>query len=116
MKNKCKYYHTRKKTQYTYHPITGSPISHDIDVGVCWGTREADECNCGGDRHECDFYPEVREKAIQEEDNLIVTYDCCAPDVPTLCVARREGNKVKVLNTIQGDKAFEVYKYLIGEK
>lgn len=32
----------------------------------CWGTRERDECSCGGDRTKCDFYPEVREKALQE--------------------------------------------------
>lgn len=30
---------------------------------VCWGTREKDECNCGGDRFKCTFYPEIRNKA-----------------------------------------------------
>ena len=29
----------------------------------CNGTRERDECDCGGDRIKCDFYPNVREKA-----------------------------------------------------
>lgn len=60
--NKCNCYHTQKKTRYTYNPITGSPIAHDVEVGVCWGTKETDECNCGGDRTQCDFYPEVRKK------------------------------------------------------
>ena len=32
----------------------------------CWGTKERDECSCGGDRTKCDFYPEVREKALKE--------------------------------------------------
>ena len=32
----------------------------------CFGTREREECTCGGDRSKCDFYPEVREKARRE--------------------------------------------------
>lgn len=117
MKSKCDCYHIESKRRYTYHPITGEPISHDDRVGVCWGTKEIDECSCGGDRTKCNFYPEVREKAKKEQkedDSLIVTYDSCPPDVPTLCVARQEGNKVKILNTIQGDVAFGIYEYLKG--
>ena len=30
----------------------------------CNGTREQDYCTCGGDRSKCDFYEDVREKAI----------------------------------------------------
>ena len=63
---KCDCYHTQPKTRYTYNPITGQPIAHDIEVGVCWGTKETDECSCNGDRTKCDFYPEVRKKARKE--------------------------------------------------
>ena len=63
MINKCDCYHIEKKRQYTYHPITGDPIGHDVYVGVCWGTKECEECSCGGDKIQCDFYPEVRKKA-----------------------------------------------------
>lgn len=69
MKNKCKCYHTQKETRYTYHPLSGCPIPHIIDKGVCWGTKEADECNCGGDETQCDFYPEVRKKAREKQKN-----------------------------------------------
>lgn len=48
------------------------------------------------------------------EDCLIITYDCCPPDAATLCVARQEGGKVRVLNTIYGDEAFGIYHYLTG--
>ena len=48
------------------------------------------------------------------EDSLIITYDNCPPDVPTLMIARRERNKIRVLNTIQGDEAYGMYHYLIG--
>ena len=66
MKNKCHCYHTQQKTRYTYNQFTGSPIPHNVEVGVCWGTRETDECSCGGDEIKCDFYPEVRAKAKKE--------------------------------------------------
>lgn len=32
----------------------------------CLGTKECDECSCGGNRAKCDFYPEIREKAQNE--------------------------------------------------
>ena len=66
MINKCDCYHIEKKRQYTYHPITGDPIGHDVYVGVCWGTKECEECSCGGDKIQCDFYPEVRKKARED--------------------------------------------------
>ena len=46
------------------------------------------------------------------EDCLMITYDCCPSDAPTLCVARREENKLRILNTIQGEEAFGIYHYL----
>ena len=73
MKNKCDCYHIESKRRHTYHPITGQPIGHDDRVGVCWGTKEIDECSCGGDRAKCDFYPEVRERALRK--NNVVEYD-----------------------------------------
>lgn len=114
MKKNCDCYRIESKREYTYNPTIRDLDRHDITVGVCWGTKEIDECSCGGDRTKCDFYPEVREKAIQEENSLIVTYDHCSPDAPTLCIARKEGDKVRVLNTIQGDIAFGMYHYLTG--
>lgn len=35
--------------------------------GECWGTREQDRCNCGGDEEKCDFYEDVRNRAKQTE-------------------------------------------------
>ena len=34
---------------------------------ICLGTKEQDECTCGGDPAKCDFYPEKREAAKKEE-------------------------------------------------
>ena len=31
-------------------------------VGRCMGTKEREECSCGGDENMCDFYPEKRGK------------------------------------------------------
>ena len=36
------------------------------NVGFCNGTRERDRCYCKGNKLECDFYPEVREKGQKE--------------------------------------------------
>lgn len=48
------------------------------------------------------------------EDCLIIGYDCCPPDATTLCVMRKDGDKIIVLNEIQGDAAFGIYHYLTG--
>ena len=48
------------------------------------------------------------------EDYLMVTYDYCSSYTPTLCVARKENGKVRVLNTIRGDDATFAYAWLIG--
>ena len=31
----------------------------------CWGVKDRPECNCNGDKTLCEFYPEVKEKAIE---------------------------------------------------
>lgn len=119
MKHNCNCYETIERLRY-------SPFythAYYEAVGICNGTRERDECSCGGDRAKCDFYPEVRAKVIQEqeeskidigENSLIVTYDFCSPDTPTLCVARKKDDNIKVLNTIQGDVAYSMYHCLTG--
>lgn len=38
-----------------------------ITQSRCNGTKEQDECACGGDPAKCDFYPEKREAAKKEE-------------------------------------------------
>ena len=39
---------------HAYHTGWGRP--------VCYGTKEREECTCGGDMRKCDFYEEVRER------------------------------------------------------
>jgi hypothetical protein len=39
-------------------------------VCVCNGTKEQDVCSCGGDRAKCDFYPQVRNKALKENEPM----------------------------------------------
>ena len=33
-----------------------------ITISKCWGTKECEECTCGGDTSKCDFYPEKRKE------------------------------------------------------
>ena len=60
---KCDCYNIRKVTRYTYHALTGRPISHTVDEAYCGGTKECDVCSCNGDRTKCDFYEDVRKEA-----------------------------------------------------
>lgn len=65
--DKCSNYHTQFKRQYLYDRYSGSCTGwENITIDVCHGTKECEECSCGGDRTKCDFYPEVRVKAVKE--------------------------------------------------
>lgn len=64
---KCDYYREGIKAEPRYSQYTGNYVgSVDVKYGYCTGTKELDKCCCGGDRTKCDFYPDVREKAIKE--------------------------------------------------
>lgn len=67
--NKCSCYYEEITKSPRYDVYTGN-ISHYIEVmrGKCNGTKEQDECSCGGDRTKCDFYPEVRKTALNESN------------------------------------------------
>lgn len=64
----CKSYHEivseRKPTEFErgfYLAKTGKyPATVTETKAYCYGTKECEECKCGGDRHKCDFYPENR--------------------------------------------------------
>lgn len=59
---KCDCYH-----QHTYRDVSGAV---DVIRYECYGTKERDMCSCGGDRTKCDFYPDVREKALAESEKV----------------------------------------------
>ena len=47
-------------------------------------------------------------------DELIVAYDNCLSDVPTLIVARKDKHDMTILKQVQGNEAFGIYHYLTG--
>lgn len=55
---KCDCYRTIERLRY----IKPGILSYET-VSVCDGTKEQEECSCGGDRAKCNFYPDVREEA-----------------------------------------------------
>ena len=57
--NKCKCYRVIERLRRV--DFLGQSFYEN--VGVCRGTKEMEECSCGGDEHECNFYPEIRERA-----------------------------------------------------
>ena len=46
-----------------YHQMPCSCYNIINNLPVCFGTKEKDTCNCGGDKRKCDFYDYVRERA-----------------------------------------------------
>lgn len=61
--DKCKCYYIRR---YIKGWKDSSTPVYEREVGVCYGTKEKEECICDGDRTKCDFYPEIRKKALEE--------------------------------------------------
>ena len=55
MESKCSCYVTIKATDYFKEKY------------VCYGTKECEECSCGGDKSKCDFYDYIRKQADQEK-------------------------------------------------
>ena len=46
------------------------------------------------------------------EDNLVVTFDYDSYDIATLCIGRKEGNELRVVNIMQGYAASRIYDCL----
>ena len=68
---KCDCYREGIKAEPRYSQYTRAYVGAvDVKYEYCTGTKELDECSCGGDRTKCDFYPEIREEAIKEEKFL----------------------------------------------
>lgn len=63
---KCDCYRIGKRIKY--NNIFNK--SYADEYFYCMGTKELDECSCEGDRTKCDFYPKVREKALNEQEVL----------------------------------------------
>lgn len=72
---KCDCYKLIKKLCYS--PFCNQ--SYYQTVGICYGTKEREECFCDGDETKCNFYPEVRERALRK--NNVVEYDFKVGDV-----------------------------------
>lgn len=58
---KCEYWHVVSTPRWNVWRQTVQP-SYRYQ---CWGTKECEECSCGGDQTKCDFYPEKRKKTCE---------------------------------------------------
>ena len=45
----------------------------DAVQGYCIGTKECEDCSCGGNKLKCDFYEYIRERARVEQIEAIKT-------------------------------------------
>ena len=69
--DECKCYHEYEEEHYisefkqgVIFAKTGKLVTAErVIIGRCWGTKNAEKCNCGGDESKCDFYDYKRRKA-----------------------------------------------------
>lgn len=65
----CECYHEIKEPFHPsdyikgYYAAKGWKLPETTTRAVCWGTKECEQCSCGGDEAKCDFYPETRKAA-----------------------------------------------------
>lgn len=62
---KCSCYDEKLMNVWNPRKYAENGFGYEV-MGFCNGTRERDKCSCKGNKLECDFYPEVREKAKKE--------------------------------------------------
>ena len=55
-KTPCHSYQVGQRGKYIFNPITGKNEYTLVSYGFCLGTKECEECSCGGDKSKCDFY------------------------------------------------------------
>lgn len=84
--NKCDCYH--KETLVVGYEFPNLPVRKAI--GVCYGTKEREECTCGGDKHRCNFYPEKREE--REPVKVYHTYIDQLEGLKAHCEDMAQGN------------------------
>ena len=60
----CKCYH--EKQTRVWNPKLYPAMDGIETVGFCYGTKECERCYCKGNELECDFYPEVKDKAKKQ--------------------------------------------------
>ena len=103
--NKCHCFEARKIKRQFLNMLTGTVENYTDYEYICNGTKERDFCSCSGDRRYCNFYPEVREKAINEERKLIISFDCNTQDEAALVVSKEENSKIKFLKIFRDEEA-----------
>lgn len=64
--NKCDCYHVDPEI-HCFVDENGDSVYGNINVPRCWGTKESDVCDCGGDKSKCNFYERVRAEAAEEK-------------------------------------------------
>ncbi len=109
---KCDCYRTIETFHHDY-PYYGI-------VSTCNGTKEREECSCGGDRTKCNFYPDVREEANKELKRKLPTYKCLViafdnsqDDDTVLIVSKNDGKSIEILKTFYNEEALDIYKRLV---
>lgn len=60
--DRCECYKCGERFECRYSD--GRPYGIMVGYNYCSDTKECDACSCGGDKTKCDFYPDIKRKAI----------------------------------------------------
>lgn len=61
--DRCECYKWGERFECRYYE-DGRPYGIMVGYNYCSSTKECDACSCGGDKTKCDFYPDIKRKAI----------------------------------------------------
>lgn len=87
--------------------------------GECWGTKERDQCSCGGYTSKCDFYPEKRNIKVFAIDFDGTLCDNAWPEIgePNIVMIeyvkalRQLGHKIILWTCREGDNLNEAVSW-----
>ena len=72
--DRCECYKWGERFECRYSE-DGRPYGIMVGYNYCSGTKECDACSCKGNKTKCDFYPDVKRKAIYKMKGIKTNAD-----------------------------------------
>lgn len=94
---------------------------------VCYGTKEMEECSCGGNESKCNFYPEKRKPKMANEKRLIeldhalqavaeqYTTDTTERELNMFCDIRQRLREMPTVDAYTAHEVAEIIADLFGD-
>ena len=85
-----------------YRSWPGDPKYKDTYPSRCMGTSHMDVCKCEGKEENCDFYPDVRKRAVEMTipKNIPAKLECIAHEIRQLDLNGYYNQEIKRLHIL----------------